>query len=124
MESVGPFEGANIISIVNSFRPNGIAPIQALLDRLLSFLIQPLLNYIHNWVYLGELLDSNGEFFISENKRVSDSEEWTERFELVVENVPNVLDIESAKKIFIAGKTIFFLRNRCKVIYNLKTKFP
>ncbi len=42
----------------------------------------------------------------------------------MLENVPNVLDIESARKIFIAGKTIFFLRNRCKVVYNLKTKFP
>lgn len=60
VEAVGPFEGANIISIVNSFRPSGIAPVQALLDRLLGFLIQPLLNYIHNWVYMGELLDSKG----------------------------------------------------------------
>jgi hypothetical protein len=84
VEAVGPFEGAHIISIVNSFRPNGLAPIQNLLDRLLGFLIQPLLNYIHSWVYLGELLDSRGEFFIAENKRVSDSEEWTERFQLVL----------------------------------------
>ena len=60
VEAVGPFEGANIISIVNSFRPSGIAPVQALLDRLLGFLIQPLLNYIYNWVYMGELLDSEG----------------------------------------------------------------
>jgi hypothetical protein len=60
LETIGPFEGVHIISIVNSFRPNGLAPIQALLDRILGFLIQPLLNYIHNWVYLGELLDSRG----------------------------------------------------------------
>ena len=93
VEAVGSFEGAHTISIVNSFRPNGLVPVQALLDRLLGFLIQPLLNYIHSWVYLGELLDSRGEFFIAENKRVSDSEEWTERFQLVLENVPNVLDI-------------------------------
>ena len=65
-----------MISIVNSFRPHGIAPISDLLDRLLGFLIQPLLNYIHSWVYLGDLLDSKGEFFIAENKRVSESEEW------------------------------------------------
>lgn len=84
VESVGPFEGAHIISIVNSFRPSGIAHVQSLLDRLLGFLVQPLLNYIHNWVYLGELLDERGEFFIHENKRVSESEEWTERFQLVL----------------------------------------
>ena len=53
VEAVGSFEGAHIISIVNSFRPNGLVPVQALLDRLLGFLIQPLLNYIHSWVYLG-----------------------------------------------------------------------
>ena len=43
---------------------------------------------------------------------------------MVLERVPNVLDIESAKKIFIAGKTIYFLRNRCEVVYNLRTRFP
>ena len=49
-----------MISIVNSFRPSGIASVQALLDRLLGFLIQPLLNYIHSWVYLGDLQDERG----------------------------------------------------------------
>ena len=60
VEAVGTFEGTNMISIVNSFRPSGIASVQALLDRLLGFLIQPLLNYIHSWVYLGDLQDERG----------------------------------------------------------------
>ena len=77
IHAIGPFKGSHIISIVNSFRPNGIKTVQDLLDRLLNFLIQPLQNYIFNWVYRGELNDKDEEFFIRENKRVSDSEEWT-----------------------------------------------
>lgn len=53
VEAVGYYEGVHIISIVNSFRPKGIASVQALLSRLICFLTQPLLNYIQNWVYLG-----------------------------------------------------------------------
>jgi hypothetical protein len=49
-----------MISIVNSYRPHGIVAVQGLLDRLLSSLLQPLVNYINNWVYFGELVDSSG----------------------------------------------------------------
>jgi hypothetical protein len=74
---VEPFDGSHIISIVNNYRPNGLHNIHNLLGRILSQLLQPLLHYIYNWVYMGELLDHTNEFFISENKKASDSEEWT-----------------------------------------------
>ena len=57
VEAIGPFEGAHLISMVNSFRPNGMLAVQLILDKLLGFLIQPLFSYIHKWVYHGELLD-------------------------------------------------------------------
>ena len=34
-----------------------------------------------------------------------------------------MLDLASARRIFIVGKSIFFLRNRCKIIYEVKTPF-
>lgn len=123
LEAVTPFDGCHIISIVNSYRPNGLQTIQQLLNRLLSHLLQPLLHYVHNWVYMGELLDSSGEFFILENRKVSESEEWNDRFRLIAENIPNILSRETARMIFITGKTIYFLRNRCKIIYNVKIPF-
>lgn len=41
-----------------------------------------------------------------------------------MENVPTVISPESARKIFIAGKSIYFLRNRCKVVYSIKATLP
>ena len=54
---------------------------------------------------------------------MSESDEWHERFSLVVDKVPSVLDISSAQKIFMTGKNVFFLRIKCKVLYDMKTPF-
>ena len=51
------------------------------------------------------------------------SEEWSDRFRLVAENVPSVLDSECARMIFSTGKAIHFLLNRCKVTYQVRTPF-
>ena len=53
-----------------------MAAINSLLNRILAFLLQPLLNYIHRWIDKGELLDTRGEFFIGENRKVGESDEW------------------------------------------------
>lgn len=112
-----------MVSIVNSYRPSGLVAINSLLNRILAFLLQPLLNYIHRWIYKGELLDARGEFFIGENRKVGESDEWQERFKLVNENIPNILNSESARMIFSAGKAIYFLINKCKVLYQVRTPF-
>jgi hypothetical protein len=57
LEAVEPFDGSHIISIVNSYRPNGLTAVNGLINRILSYILQPLLNYIHRWTYRGELLD-------------------------------------------------------------------
>lgn len=59
LQAVKPFNGCQIISIINSHRPHGSVLINSLLNRLLSQLLQPLLHYIYNWCYKGELLDEH-----------------------------------------------------------------
>ena len=58
LENVEPFDGCQIISIVNAYRPSALTSVNGLVNRILSYILQPLLNYIHNWCYMGELLDS------------------------------------------------------------------
>lgn len=123
LEEVEPFEGSHILSILNAYRPSGLAAVDDLLSRLLSHALQPLLNYIHRWTYSGELLDPSGEFFIAENKKVYESEDWQERFKLVGEKVPNILDSDCARMIFSTGRALHFLVNRCKVLYQVRTPF-
>jgi hypothetical protein len=65
LDAVEPFNGCHVISIINSYRPSGLAAVDSLINRVLSYIIRPLLNYIHSWIYMGELLDSKSEFFIS-----------------------------------------------------------
>ncbi len=57
VDSVEPFDGCHIISIINSYRPSGLSVVNDLINRLIAYIIRPLLNYIKNWMYMGELLD-------------------------------------------------------------------
>lgn len=60
LEAVKPYKGCQIISIINSYRPQGSNSINELLNRLLTHSLQPLFQYIYNWVYKGQLMDSVG----------------------------------------------------------------
>lgn len=53
IEAVRPYNGCQIISIINSYRPQGSHMINELLNRVLAHLIQPLLQFVHNWMYKG-----------------------------------------------------------------------
>lgn len=70
-------------------------------------MIQPLLQFIHNWMYKGDLIDGNKEFFVEEKQKVNEVVEWFEKYRLVESNIPNVLDKESAVMIFNSGKYKF-----------------
>lgn len=59
LEAIQPYSGSQIISIINSYRPHGSNKINDLLNRLLAHMIQPLLQFIHNWMYKGELIDQH-----------------------------------------------------------------
>ena len=66
LEAVQHYKGCQIISIVNSYRPQGDEKINKLLTDIIGNLLQPLFQYIHNWVYKGELIDTESEFFIEQ----------------------------------------------------------
>ena len=92
LEAVQPYNGCEIISIVNSYRPNGSDAVNSLINRILCIIIQPLLRYIYNWMYMGVLHDPHKEFFITENEDVPECEEWQKRFTLIREMIPNLLN--------------------------------
>lgn len=59
-EAVGLYRGCKIISILNSYRPQGSEQRNDLLNRLLGHTVQPLLKFIYSWIYKGELNDPYG----------------------------------------------------------------
>jgi hypothetical protein len=130
LEAAQDFSGCTLISTVNAFRPHGDYPINVLLNNLLGHMIKPLLHFIHNWVYKGQLTDDHKEYFVEEKQKYNEGMEWFERYRLVERNIPNILDKESSKMIFNAGKfrlsvgkTISFLKNRCRCNYSIPIPF-
>ena len=64
LEAVQHYSGFTMISIVNSLRPHGDYHINIFLNNLLGHMIKPLLHFIHNWVYKGQLTDDHKEYFV------------------------------------------------------------
>lgn len=100
---------------------------EAFLQKVFEDTSKPLLLFIKNWIYFGELQDPFKEFFIEINERTSDDDIWTGRYQLIITNIPIFLSKNISQKIFEIGKCINFIRKFCNnPIYSLasiKSKF-
>ena len=54
---------------------------------------------------------------------IAEWDEWDNKFDIEEKKIPNLIDYESAVQIFKAGKTIYFLKNHCKIDYQLDVPF-
>ncbi|KRX07189.1 hypothetical protein PPERSA_00346 [Pseudocohnilembus persalinus] len=122
--------GCQVISQIFSYSGQGNMQINGLITRLLSALNQPLLKYLYNWVYLGELNDKQlqkikknyknieytnysikiklkirlGEFFIIEHLNVDNNNLWNKKYSINYEQIPSVIEKKVVEKIFDIGK--------------------
>lgn len=122
-EATGPFHGCKIISILNSYRPQGNEAINELLNRLLMHAINPLMNFIDCWINKGELLDDHAEFFIYVDAVVPNERMWQDKYKMIWNMIPNLIDQESALMIYNTGKTLNFLRQCCNYDYKNNVEF-
>jgi hypothetical protein len=74
----------------------------------------------------GDLQDPYKEFFVDIIEDVSNDEIWTNRYVLILNNVPNFFNKNVTKKIFEIGKCVNFIRKYCNQptysLLKLKTK--
>ncbi len=82
-EAVRGYKGAHIISILNSFRPQGDLQTNALCARLLTVTIKPFLKWAEQWVLSGRLEDPHEEFFIREKPGCRDWQFWEDQYVLL-----------------------------------------
>ncbi|KAH0791303.1 Spc97 / Spc98 family protein [Histomonas meleagridis] len=84
------------------------------LNKFLSFLfnesIQPLLEFIDKWVFLGEVDDPHNEFFIRVNRKVTRKDTipdsfWDDRYSIIHDMVPNFIPRSVIDRIFSSGKS-------------------
>jgi gamma-tubulin complex component 3 len=84
-----------------------------LLAKVLDETSKPLFSIIKNWLLYGDLQDPYKEFFVDINDKVPDDEIWSNRYILVIPNVPNFFNKNVTRKIFEIGKCVNFIRKYC-----------
>ncbi|KAL9598349.1 MAG: hypothetical protein Q9179_003941 [Wetmoreana sp. 5 TL-2023] len=86
---------------------------------------RPFYDMLRQWIYDGELSDPYHEFFIHEQNPKSDgfgqpnsrsapaTSVWEDKYKLEEDMIPSIITEEFAKKIFLIGKSLNFIRYGC-----------
>jgi gamma-tubulin complex component 3 len=119
-------KGGELIALIHSFSLNHGDPyVMAFAERLLSDVTRPFYDMLRQWVYDGELSDPFGEFFVSEQSEDEILEAngpegkggatsvWEDKYRLNDKMVPTIVTEDFAKKVFLIGKTLNFIRYGC-----------
>lgn len=97
----------------------------AFAERLLSSVTRPFYDMLRQWIYDGELSDPYHEFFVIEQdarvsgevngdpRRVAATSVWEDKYKLDDDMVPSIITQDFAKKVFLIGKSLNFIRYGC-----------
>ena len=118
-------KGGQLITLIHSFSTSYGDPfVSSFAERMLSYLTRPFYDMLRQWIYDGELSDPYHEFFVIEQdpdndtrdldpRRVPASSVWENKYKLDHELVPTIITEELAKKVFLIGKSLNFIRYGC-----------
>ncbi|CAD8184173.1 unnamed protein product [Paramecium octaurelia] len=106
-----------IINVLDQFSKHGCSHIAELFVRLQQVSSQPLMKYINEWIFEGNLLDIANEFFIEKDDQKAitkdQGELWRKQYRINYDKVPVVISYDEAYKIYDTGRTINWLRKQC-----------
>ncbi|KPI37430.1 Spindle pole body component alp6 [Cyphellophora attinorum] len=116
-------KGGLIISLIHDLSSTHGDPfVGAFASRMLAQVARPFYEMLRHWIYDGELVDPYLEFFVIEPdpsekpdvdpRRVATSI-WEDKYSLDSGMVPSIVSAEFAKKVFLIGKSLNFIRNNC-----------
>ncbi|KAI9892780.1 MAG: Microtubule-nucleating Tub4p (gamma-tubulin) complex component [Vezdaea aestivalis] len=117
-------KGGQLISLVHGFsKSNGDPFVRAFAERLLSHITRPFYDMLRQWIYDGELSDPFLEFFVTEQSidqpdpdsrnRTGGASVWEDKYSLDEALIPSVMRLDFAKKVFLIGKSLNFIRHGC-----------
>jgi gamma-tubulin complex component 3 len=69
---------------------------------------------IQRWIYKGELDDPFDEFFVAYNLVGDDDNLWRSKYSMRQDMIPTFISKVLAKKIFLIGKSLNFIRHSCE----------
>lgn len=116
-------KGGQLISMIHSFSTcHGDPFVGAFAERTLSHVTRPFYEMLRQWIYDGELSDPYHEFFVTEQdtqdqnedpRRAAATSVWEEKYRLHGAMIPSIVTEEFAKKVFLIGKSLNFIRYSC-----------
>lgn len=121
-ESTGR-KGGQLISMIHRFSTSHGDPfVGAFAERILSHVTRPFYDMLRQWIYDGELSDPYHEFFVIEQeshdsvedpRRAPATSVWEEKYKLDEGMIPSIVTEEFARKVFLIGKSLNFIRYGC-----------
>jgi gamma-tubulin complex component 3 len=114
-------KGGQLISMIHRLSSSHGDPfVGAFAERLLTHVTRPFYDMMRQWIYDGELSDPYHEFFVAEPdshpsadpRRIATSV-WEDKYKLDDDMVPTIITQDFAKKVFLIGKSLNFIRYGC-----------
>ncbi|KAG4303798.1 hypothetical protein PORY_002796 [Pneumocystis oryctolagi] len=119
-ETCKNFKGGQLINCILEFSFHGDPFVHEFAEKLIESLTKPFYNILTKWIYDGELLDPFQEFFVvdkgSNTKLRSENSVntvWEGKYALDLNMLPNFISENLAKKVFLIGKSLNFIRYSC-----------
>ncbi|KAJ5601626.1 hypothetical protein N7510_011160 [Penicillium lagena] len=114
-------KGGQLISLIHSFSSSHGDPfVGAFAEKLLAHITRPFYDMLRLWIYDGELSDPYTEFFVAEpelrpstDPRRLATSVWEDKYKLDDDMVPSIITQDFAKKVFLIGKSLNFIRYGC-----------
>ncbi|KAL4810563.1 Spc98 family-domain-containing protein [Aspergillus unguis] len=114
-------KGGQLISLIHGFSTSHGDPFVCnFAEKLLTHVTRPFYDMLRLWIYDGELSDPYKEFFVVEPefrpstdpRRIATSV-WEDKYKLEDDMVPSIITQDFAKKVFLIGKSLNFIRYGC-----------
>jgi gamma-tubulin complex component 3 len=123
VESSKQKRGGQVLSLIHNLSASHGDPfVAAFAEKILAQVARPFYEMLKRWIYDGELIDPYHEFFITEpdpnaqpaidHRHVATSV-WEVKYKLDADMVPSIISSDFAKKVYLIGKSLNFIRNNC-----------
>ncbi|KAI4141138.1 MAG: hypothetical protein L6R39_005494 [Caloplaca ligustica] len=119
-------KGGQLITMIHSFSSSHGDPfVAAFAERMLTQVTRPFYDMLRQWIYDGELSDPYHEFFVHEQappqdgsssvdpRRAPATSVWEDKYKLDGKMIPSIITTEFARKVFLIGKSLNFIRYGC-----------
>jgi gamma-tubulin complex component 3 len=114
VDAAGSLQGGALASCLHTHMQHGDPAVRAFVERTLRRVCSPLFAMIKDWVFEGQLVDPNGEFFVGSMSEVPADRLWQDKYFLNASVLPKFISPEMANKILVIGKSINFMHLCCK----------